>query len=861
MNHHTNHTNKHVHDHTTTTNEENEPHVDTNNNNNISISSQRITEHLILQKDQHLKAGRLLVLVPILIGYFYCRENPTVFVLCYVGEMIVHYLLHSLMKQEQQNFHKFRSERNYFSGYSLVMINVAHMLCVFAHQFMTQMYYGPWFPSYILSTYKMIVVACIFPSHHQKQYVIYKWNGPFTILFSLLVTYLSSRGVEMSDLEWSFFQRRLVDMFCLQYAVMVGSNMFSHFLAFKNREYSMQQFKAANERFKNEEKTKFIANLSHEARNPLHCIMGSLQVLNHHFEGEKCLNGCKHCFVNHREIGEIIEDIKENASLLLHILSSSLQMSSLEMGKIQLKHEPFNLKLLLDSLVGVFSQLAHEKQISLYLFYQVSNMPQIFRGDSVRLSQIIMNIISNAIKYTNKGFVRVNCSLATLEELEPIQKQRKRNSLENLLNPITHVRLEFTDTGCGISQDQIHKLFQPYSVIDQTHDQTQDQNEFGSSFEQYFNQSENLRKLTDGRSSLIHTNRNGLGLSITKMLIRKMKGHIKVKSEVGVGTTMTVILPLETGDNSEIEKTIDMFLSENTLTYQVTIIDPDPCFRSVLKDYLSLMKRVQTISCYESFESFKLDHQFGDVGKCENSHKEELCSLFFVPEREYEGIQDHFGNSKNAKQIIIPTIFKGVKRSFPDQHYLPTPIKFGELIEIFKRIEENIREANSCPRSVEGDTGSTPEPNSNQTKTDAEEECNFDFSKFSVLLADDNAVNRKVLMKMLQIIGFKDIDTSNDGMECFEKFKQKSYHLVLLDCFMPILSGKEACEMIRNYMKYRHHEKEEMQRIPIIAITANTWEPRDTLLSQGFDDVVYKPFILADFKKLLTSYLSAANQR
>ena len=74
-------------------------------------------------------------------------------------------------------------------------------------------------------------------------------------------------------------------------------------------------------------------------------------------------------------------------------------------------------------------------------------------------------------------------------------------------------------------------------------------------------------------------------------------------------------------------------------------------------------------------------------------------------------------------------------------------------------------------------------------------------------------------------------------------------------------SGKEACEMIRNYMKYRHHEKEEMQRIPIIAITANTWEPRDTLLSQGFDDVVYKPFILADFKKLLTSYLSAANQR
>nr|CAG4719624.1 unnamed protein product [Naegleria fowleri] len=107
---------------------------------------------------------------------------------------------------------------------------------------------------------------------------------------------------------------------------------------------------------------------------------------------------------------------------------------------------------------------------------------------------------------------------------------------------------------------------------------------------------------------------------------------------------------------------------------------------------------------------------------------------------------------------------------------------------------------------------------------------------------------------MLQIIGFKDIDTSNDGMECFEKFKQKAYQLVLLDCYMPILSGREACEMIRNLEKQTH------TRVPIIAVTANNFESEQVLKSNGFDHVIYKPFVVDYLKQVFTNILDYYSQ-
>ncbi|KAG2382642.1 hypothetical protein C9374_005222 [Naegleria lovaniensis] len=735
-------------------------------------------------------------------------------------------------------FQAFLDSLNISTLKGLIYSNVVRVALMVVTMFTVQIYYGPHFPYHLVSTFKILLLS----RHIFFRLSLMAMCGGLVLVcscVSLFCAYLLERN-EMTEAERTDFYYRMFEVFVLQYGVLVGAYIFSNALISSNLEYTRQQVDATQARVKNSEKTKFIANLSHEARNPLHCIMGSLQILNHHFEGETCCGGCKHCFVNHSAIGEIIEDIKENASLLLHILSSSLQMSSLEMGKIQLKSEVFNLKFLQDSLVGVFAQLAHEKNISLHSFFNVAQVPQFFKGDSVRLSQVIMNIISNAVKYTKQGYVRVNCNLATIEDLKDYNSKldNQLNVKEMLSNsvssPFTFVKLEVIDTGCGIAPQEIDNLFQPYRIVEQKNDEN-----ISLGFEQYLKQSENM-KLNDGGSSLINTSRNGLGLSITKLLIDKMNGKIHVNSVLNEGTTVTVILPLQNTTN-DMSDAISEILQGDDIKFCVKIIDPDECFRNVLKDYLELFKNLVTLETFESLEEMS-----------PISSNPSLKTMIFCTEEHYKVLKDIPNNYDNV--VLVPTTFRGAEREFFDIKYLAKPVRFSELVEFMSF-------ANATPRdeTVPVKDQSTPshnhaEPNScnNHSEDSSLVETNnaaIDLSKFSVILADDNAVNRKVLVKMLQIIGFKDIDTSNDGMECFEKFKQKSYHLVLLDCFMPILSGRETCEMIRNLEKQTH------TRVPIIAVTANTFESEQVLKSNGFDHVIYKPFEVNYLKQVFTNFL------
>ncbi|KAF0979128.1 hypothetical protein FDP41_002198 [Naegleria fowleri] len=835
--------------------------IGTTNNTNTTPSDVLLKQLLHNQKMQ-AQIGSKLSFLPLLFGLTFCWERgPLLFFMCTVGELTFHFALNSRMRKHVKSIKSF------------VQYNSLRLVVVVILQWILQLYYGHSVPLHVFHTYKILISANVFYNNLRWFYV----NTILLLgsnLIGMYVAFLTERD-KMTEEQTRAFYQRLVEVFILQYSVVVGSYLFSSVMSSKTDESTQHLVEVERERVKNSEKTKFIANLSHEARNPLHCIMGSLQVLNHHFEGEKCLNGCKHCFLNNSAINEIIEDIKENATLLLHILSSSLQMTSLEMGKIKLKHEPFNLKFLLDSLIGVFSQLAHEKQISLHCFFNVSKVPQLLKGDSVRLSQIIMNIISNAIKYTKKGYVRVNCDLANDEDLKSFDNHEimidEHN--ENMIpqDQKIFVKLEFIDTGCGISQEQIQKIFQPYHIIDE-HQQNED---FSLGFEQYFNHSENMNKLSDGGSSLINTNRNGLGLSITKLLINKMNGHIKVSSTLNVGTNVTILLPLENTLNDSSEVISEILRGDDVKDIHVLVVDQDECFQTVLQSYLKLFTKVRKIECRTSVESLETQPLPGG----------NMVKVIFVPEGDYSRVTQLFSNGtkENDSVIITPTIFKGSQRSYPHLKYLSKPVKFSEIVDVLSNDKMFLKENNVTKQPLKDNHVLAPSstsfmlPTKDITTTsplsfqisprlhdqaaqhDTATTCvrTFDFASISVLIADDNAVNRKVLMKMLQIIGFKDIDTSNDGMECFEKFKQKAYQLVLLDCYMPILSGREACEMIRNLEKQGNSIDKEYhhKRVPIIAITANTWEPRDTLLSQGFDDVVYKPVILEQFRQLLLKYL------
>nr|CAG4707872.1 unnamed protein product [Naegleria fowleri] len=619
----------------------------------------------------------------------------------------------------------------------------------------------------------------------------------FSLVFGACTAMIISFWIWKHNLhqeDISNFYSKLAEVFILQCGVTLGAYLFSDALSKTNREFTRQQVEIAKEKVKSSEKSKFIANLSHEARNPLHCIMGSLQVLHHQFEGEKCLHSCKHCFLKNASISETLEDIKENATLLLHILSSSLQMSSLEIGSIVIKSEPFSIVSLVDSLVGVFSHLAHEKKIVLHAFCNVSELPSMVKGDSIRISQVLMNLISNAIKYTKQGFVRVNCCIATEQDIKDWENERLSQSIDHS-SGTTFVKLECIDSGCGISQDQIHTLFQPFHIIDKHED-------IQLGFEQYFMQSENINKLGDGGSSLIYTNRNGLGLSIVKLLVNKMNGQITVKSVVNKGTTMTIILPLERVEDVY-ELNIPKKDAEMNMTNTAWIIDKDECFRDVLKCYLKL------------FNQFREILEF-DYNQNISSLLKTTCPDFlFLEETEFENMR----NISPTLNFII-TSDRGARRNYMEYRYLAKPVRFNELREALIMLTNG-----ECSNSMKKDKSNQDE----HLNKEFIHESDIKFDEYVVLLADDNEINRKVLDKMMKIIGFKDIDLAKDGMECFEKYKQKSYDLILLDCVMPILSGKETCEMIRRVERQGNHTK----TARIIAVTANTWELREQLLNQG----------------------------
>ena len=516
-------------------------------------------------------------------------------------------------------------------------------------------------------------------------------------------------------------------------------------------------------------KTDFLSKMSHDIRTPMNAIIGMTAIAGTKLHDPDGMEEC-------------LAKVSAASKHLLSLMNEVLDMSRIESGALTLDEEEFNLLNIIDSMVNMLSDAARDKKQKIeFRAHGVQNTN--VRGDARRLQQIFANVISNSIKYTEDG------GAISIEITEKPSQQEHVGCYEFV----------FKDNGIGMSEEFLQHIFDPFERAD------------------------------DVRTSKIQG--TGLGMTISRNIIQMMVGDIRIESELGIGTIVTVTVPLKYQVPGVVNR-------KDLAGRTVLVVDDSPFAGETTNVLLSNlgMRGEWVQSGEEALDYMKEKRRKGedvfavllDVNMPGMNGMETAKAI-----RRQEGVEIPLilVSAHEWVDIEMEARMAGVNA------FIRKPFDKTRILTAFR---------NFIPREVAKPAEET-----------LEQIGEADYSDKRILVVEDNDLNREIATEILSMTGAV-IETAENGREAVDMVvasKEGYYDLILMDLQMPVMNGYEATTALRAM------EREDARKMPIVAMTANAFlEDIQQSKACGMNEHMSKPLDIDQLQRMLARWLSKQNR-